>query len=278
MVQISLTLALLLFHLFTLFSEVALLDSRACIVTTIGTHYFLLASALWMMVEGLTLFLKTTDSVLHAETTHFYKLLRYVTGWGVPVFIVGIVAVIGLKNGYYIDQTPSLLPTGSNGLPEYQKCWLSRSLTIYGAIIPVSLTILINFCVLVKVGIFIYNMSRSSEQFKPSQSDENNTSHLKAVFYAVLKLVPVLGTTWILLLVAGENVGLLYVATIMNGLQGVFLLVIYCVLGSAVRNAFMRYIKMRFMNSESELKLSTRRKTTETGVSQRVEEVTESQM
>ncbi|XP_078492108.1 uncharacterized protein LOC144747735 [Ciona intestinalis] len=118
MVQISLTLALLLFHLFTLFSEVALMDSKACIVTTIGTHYFLLASALWMMVEGLTLLLKTTDSVLHAETTHLYKLLRYITGWGIPVFIVGIVAVIGLKNGYYIDQTPPLLPTGLYGFGE----------------------------------------------------------------------------------------------------------------------------------------------------------------
>jgi len=135
---------------------------------------------------------------------------RLVVGWGVPLLVVSISSSVGFATGTYMSKTPELL----GPLPDinkYQQCWLNKKnliLFIGGLLAPVTAPLILNLLILIKVGYFVFWMSKKTDNFKPSDNRSNrkqsvigkNKEHIKASLKGCAVLLPVLGVPWILLL------------------------------------------------------------------------------
>ena len=138
-----------------------------------------------------------------------------VVGWGVPLLVVSISSSIGLANGTYMSKTPKLLePLPDNN--KYQRCWLNKNnhiLFVGGLLVPVAAPLILNLLILIKVGYFVFWMSKKTDNFKPSDNRSNrkqnvigkNKEHIKASLKGCVVLLPVLGVPWILLLLTGMH-------------------------------------------------------------------------
>ncbi|KAJ7985822.1 hypothetical protein DPEC_G00344450 [Dallia pectoralis] len=85
-----------------------------CVVTAAATHYSLLCTLTWFVLEGFHLWLL----IIRVFNIHFHRYLLKLglVGWGVPGFIVIIIAACG-KYGEYIIQL--------NDGGVVQMCWLT---------------------------------------------------------------------------------------------------------------------------------------------------------
>nr|CAB3250675.1 probable G-protein coupled receptor 133 [Phallusia mammillata] len=258
LIQLNLSAALLVFHLLNLLHDVALRKKLACETLAVGLHFTFLATGMWMTMEAVTLCLKTTEyamTSLHNNTRR--GVVKLLFGWGIPALLVLISASIGLSNQTYLDMNPMYRKTRDiKTTTIYSKCWLGveGSTLLAWAITPIALVWIVNAAVVIRVTWFVYVMSAKTESLKPSQKDEKpllNTEHLKAALKSLVLLLPVLGIPYILAFLANvepyeASVAFMYINAVLNGLQGVFVLLVYCVLGKEVRTLFLRYLQRRF--------------------------------
>jgi hypothetical protein len=63
-------------------------------------HYLYLAAFIWMLLEGLHLFLTVRNLKVanYTSTSRFKKRLIYPLGYGTPAVIVAVSAIIGHRN------------------------------------------------------------------------------------------------------------------------------------------------------------------------------------
>ncbi|KAL7978485.1 hypothetical protein Chor_004302, partial [Crotalus horridus] len=82
-----------------MFSELAKINQGVCFAVTAFLHLFFMAAFAWMLVEGLLLWSKVVAvNMSEDRRMRFY----YVTGWGLPVLIVGVTLATSF-NKYVAD-------------------------------------------------------------------------------------------------------------------------------------------------------------------------------
>ncbi|RLV93911.1 hypothetical protein DV515_00013304 [Chloebia gouldiae] len=200
----NLILALAAGEALLMFSELAKSNQVLCFMVTAFLHLFFMAAFSWMLVEGLLLWSKVVAvNMSEGRRMKFY----YVTGWGLPVLIVGVT-----------------LATSSNKYVAANHCWLNvQTKVIWAFVGPVLFILAVNSFVLLRVvTVTVASARRRSKMLTPNSSLENQMgTQLWAMAKPVLVLLPVLGLTWLCGLLVPLSIVWAYVFVVLNSLQGI---------------------------------------------------------
>ncbi|XP_078483239.1 uncharacterized protein LOC100183121 [Ciona intestinalis] len=254
-VQINLVMALLLLNVVIIFHDLALTNERLCVLSAAATHYFILAAGSWMLLEGITLLMKTSKKVLRYSVQNKTKVNNYrlLLGWGVSGLYFFVVIITGFVTDTYLLENPN----PPRGAPVYNRCWLNpiSGILWWGLVAPIAVIFIINLAILIRVGRMVYKMRSGERVLAPStrrRTSSEQAKHLTKSFTALLTLTPCLGLTWVFGFFVGNGspvtqVGLMYTNALLNGLQGFFVFLTYCVISRDVNSAIkLEYQRSRF--------------------------------
>ncbi|NXM33866.1 AGRD2 protein, partial [Oxyruncus cristatus] len=206
-----------------MFSELAKSNQVMCFLVTAFLHLFFMAAFSWMLVEGLLLWSKVVAvNMSEDRRMKFY----YVTGWGLPVLIVGVTLATSFKK--YVAAN---------------HCWLNAQTNVIWAFVgPVLFILAVNTFVLLRVVmVTVSSARRRSKMLTPNSSLERQIgAQLWAMAKPVLVLLPVLGLTWVCGVLVHLGIIWAYVFIVLNSLQGLYIFLVYAVYNSEVRNAIQR--------------------------------------
>ncbi|XP_053138110.1 adhesion G-protein coupled receptor D2 isoform X6 [Hemicordylus capensis] len=194
-----------------------------CFAVTAFLHLFFMAAFAWMLVEGLLLWSKVVAvNMSEDRRMRFY----YVTGWGLPVLIVGVTLATSFNN-YVADN----------------HCWLNVQTDIIWAFVgPVLFVLTVNTFVLFRVVmVTVSSARRRSRMLTPNSSLEKQIGvQIWATAKPVLVLLPVLGLTWVCGVLVHLSITWAYIFIVLNSLQGLYIFLVYAIYNSEVRNAIQR--------------------------------------
>ncbi|XP_071430628.1 adhesion G protein-coupled receptor D2 isoform X2 [Pithys albifrons albifrons] len=206
-----------------MFSELAKSNKVLCFMVTAFLHLFFMAAFSWMLVEGLLLWSKVVAvNMSEDRRMKFY----YVTGWGLPVLIVGVTLASSFNK--YVAQN---------------HCWLNAQSNIIWAFVgPVLFILAVNTFVLLRVVmVTVASARRRSKMLTPSSSLESQIGvQIWATAKPILVLLPVLGLTWVCGILVHLSIIWAYVFIVLNSLQGLYIFLVYAIYNSEVRNAIQR--------------------------------------
>ncbi|NWY10793.1 AGRG3 protein, partial [Aphelocoma coerulescens] len=185
---------------------------RTCRVLGGLTHYCLLCCFTWMALEGCQLYLLFVK-VLGIYIHHYLAKLCLI-GWGFPVLVVGVAGVIGSYGEYSIQDMEHQVIA--------RLCWItSKHLLVH----------YITNCGYFGL-IFLFNMAVFGVVTQKSCSLQNTGAvqgHRKPWKVALVAagLFCLLGATWALafLTYGISSAAVLYIFTILNSLQGIFIFI-----------------------------------------------------
>ncbi|XP_043374581.1 cadherin EGF LAG seven-pass G-type receptor 3 [Dermochelys coriacea] len=182
-----------------------------CTVIAILLHYFFLSTFAWLFVQGLHIYRMQTEARnINFGAMRFY----YAIGWGVPAIITGL--AVGLDPEGY-------------GNPDF--CWISiHDKLVWSFAGPITVVIVMNGMMFLLVA----KMSCS-----PGQKETKKKSVLMTLRSSFVLLL-VISTTWLFGLLAVNNSVLAfhYLHTVLCSLQGLAVLVLFCVLNEEVQEAW----------------------------------------
>ncbi|XP_029469892.1 adhesion G-protein coupled receptor D2 [Rhinatrema bivittatum] len=206
-----------------MFSELAKTNEVVCVTVTAFLHLFFMAAFAWMLVEGLLLWSKVVAvNMSEDRRMKFY----YVTGWGLPIIIVGVTLATSF-NKYVADN----------------HCWLNVQADIIWAFVgPVLFVLTVNTFVLFRVVmVTVSSARRRSKMLTPSCSLEKQIGiQIWATAKPVLVLLPVLGLTWLCGVLVHLSIVWAYIFIVLNSFQGLYIFLVYAIYNSEVRNAIQR--------------------------------------
>ncbi|KFV60114.1 putative G-protein coupled receptor 144, partial [Tyto alba] len=183
-------------------SELAKTNQVVCFMVTAFLHLFFMAAFSWMLVEGLLLWSKVVAvNMSEDRRMKFY----YVTGWGLPVVIVGVTLATSF-NKYVADN----------------HCWLNVQTNVIWAFVgPVLFILAVNTFVLFRVVmVTVSSARRRSKMLTPNSSLENQIGiQIWATAKPILVLLPVLGLTWVCGVLVHLSIVWAYVFIGLNSLQ-----------------------------------------------------------
>ncbi|XP_075295299.1 adhesion G protein-coupled receptor D2 isoform X1 [Opisthocomus hoazin] len=204
-------------------SELAKTNQVVCFTVTACLHLFFMAAFSWMLVEGLLLWSKVVAvNMSEDRRMKFY----YVTGWGLPVVVVGVTLATSF-NKYVADN----------------HCWLNIQTNVIWAFVgPVLFILIVNTFVLFRVVmVTVSSARRRSKMLTPNSSLDNQIGiQIWATAKPVLVLLPVLGLTWVCGVLVHLSIVWAYVFIALNSLQGLYIFLVYAIYNSEVRNAIQR--------------------------------------
>lgn len=185
---------------------------RTCRVLGGLTHYCLLCCFTWMALEGCQLYLLFVK-VLGIYIHHYLAKLCLI-GWGFPILVVGVAGVIGSYGEYSIQNMEHQVIA--------RLCWItSKHLLVH----------YITNCGYFGL-IFLFNMAVFGVVTQKSCSLQNTGAvqgHRKPWKVALVAagLFCLLGATWALafLTYGISSSAVLYIFTILNSLQGIFIFI-----------------------------------------------------
>ncbi|NWS54039.1 AGRD2 protein, partial [Chunga burmeisteri] len=185
-----------------MFSELARTNPVMCFTVTAFLHLFFMAAFSWMLVEGLLLWSKVVAvNMSEDRRMKFY----YVTGWGLPVVIVGVTLATSF-NKYVADN----------------HCWLNVQTNVIWAFVgPVLFILAVNTFVLFRVVmVTVSSARRRLKMLTPNSSLENQIGiQIWATAKPILVLLPVLGLTWVCGVLVHLSIIWAYVFIVLNSLQ-----------------------------------------------------------
>ncbi|XP_070820816.1 adhesion G-protein coupled receptor G1-like [Chaetodon trifascialis] len=182
-------------------------------------HWSLLATFTWMALEGFHLYLLLVR--VFNIYVRKYLLKLSLVGWGLPTLTVMVCGIVGVYGKFSLD-----LRDGNNHNSTVQMCWMSsqfpqRLLVSYITTVAFPcLVILYNSCMLGLVVFKLWEVRRDSGWKK---MDKEKGSRLWKDCATVLGLSCVLGLPWGLTSTTYISLTGIYVFTILNSLQGVFM-------------------------------------------------------
>nr|XP_055042587.1 adhesion G-protein coupled receptor G6-like isoform X13 [Misgurnus anguillicaudatus] len=202
-----------------------------CVTVAALLHFFLLTSFTWMGLESIHMYI----ALVKVFNTYIrrYILKFCIVGWGVPAAIVGIVLAASKdsygKNYYGKDEN-------GNGTSEF--CWIRSTVVFYVTCVGYfSMLFLMNVAMFIVVMIQICgrNGKRSNRTLR-----EEILRNLRSV----VSLTFLLGMTWGFAFFAWGPVSLafMYLFSIFNSLQGLFIFVFHCALKENVQKQWRRYL------------------------------------
>ncbi|XP_023487107.1 cadherin EGF LAG seven-pass G-type receptor 1 isoform X2 [Equus caballus] len=179
-----------------------------CTVIAILLHYVYMSTFAWSFVESLHVYRMLTEvRNIDAGPMRFY----YVVGWGIPAIVTGL--AVGLDPQGY-------------GNPDF--CWLSLQDTLIWSFAgPIGTVIIVNTV------IFVLSAKVSCQRKHHYYERKGIVSLLRTAFLLLL----LISATWLLGLLAVNSDVLTfhYLFAIFSCLQGLFVLLFYCVLNREVR-------------------------------------------
>jgi hypothetical protein len=214
-VHINFVIALMLALVFFLGGINQSHNDKVCQAMTVIMHYFFLAIFCWMLCEGILLYMMV---VVVFDSGKTYSALFFALGWGLPLVIVGV--SFGARYDYYGNSDYCFL-TQHNGL-------------IYAFVGPMIAILLVN------LGIFIVVLKIVVSRV--SDIAGRRVAYVKSGLRAAAVLMPIMGLTWAVGVFAVDSLSLplAYMFTILNSLQGLFVLIFHCLLDKGVQNSFSR--------------------------------------
>ncbi|XP_037001741.2 adhesion G protein-coupled receptor E3 [Artibeus jamaicensis] len=229
--HLQLCICLFLAHLLFLTAIDRTEHKVLCAIIAGALHYLYLASFTWMLLEGLHLFLTARNLAVvnYSSMNRFMKWLMFPVGYGVPAVIVAISAA----------SRPHLY-----GTPD--RCWLHlKQGFIWGFLGPVCAIICVNLV------FFLLVLCILKKKLSSINSEVSTIRNIRMLTLKATAQLFILGCTWCLgVLQLGPAARVMaYLFTIINGLQGVFLFLVYCILSQQVRKWFGNIMKPK---SESE--------------------------
>ncbi|CAK8673012.1 unnamed protein product [Clavelina lepadiformis] len=262
-----LVLALVGFHIMQLFASVAENSknetSTPCIMVASLTHFLLLGVFMWMLCEGITLHLSVINVFQDTKT---FKIGRYFLGWGLPLFLsVGTLSyglslrpyptcyVQGVGQQSCLGQVENRGAQYQDAQPKQQiieRCCIStESYLIWALVIPAGLVLVLNLIVLLRVSYVIAQSSKAIHRnHKPlSERKQRDHKHSRKAAKGALLLMPILGLPWAFGFIPQSltHSSLLYVFTVLNSTQGIFILLFYCIMNNEVKCVVANYLRRK---------------------------------
>lgn len=201
-------------------------------------HYLYLASFMWMLLEGLYLFLTVRNLKVanYSSSGRFKKRFMYPVGYGIPAFIVAVSAITRHKN--YGTHT---------------HCWLSlHKAFIWSFLGPVAAIILINLVFYFQT-IWILRSKLSSLNKEVSTLQDTKIMTLKAIVQLfVLGCSGGIGLFMVIEFEKTVKLIIAYLFTIINVLQGVLIFVVHCLLNRQVRMEYKKWFRKMHKGVEIE--------------------------
>ncbi|XP_065916123.1 uncharacterized protein [Dysidea avara] len=186
-----------------------------CTVVAALLHYLFTAVFSWMLCEGILLYVFLVKVFNLGSFTK--KKLYFIFGWGIPVPIVAI--SVGIAHDHY-------------GTDEF--CWISTDDgTIWAFAGPMLLIVTVNTVILFMVFYVLYK----TKSQKMRADTAKRIAVVKSLLKATVVLLPLLGLTWVFgLLAVNKNTSVFaWLFTVLNSLQGLFLLSFHVIRNDKVR-------------------------------------------
>ncbi|XP_065911124.1 latrophilin-like protein LAT-2 [Dysidea avara] len=189
----------------------------SCIIVAVLLQYFFISTFCWMLCEGVMLYMMLVNVFGNKPNR---RRFFFILGWGPAIPIVAISA--GIVHRHY-------------GTDDY--CWIkSEDGAIAAFIAPIGAMILIN-CVFLGITLkVLYQNTRNTIHERAS----TNAATAKDLLKAIVVLLPLLGLTWIIgvLAVNDDTVAFAWIFAILNSLQGVFIFIFHVVRNKQVAKEF----------------------------------------
>ncbi|XP_077139220.1 adhesion G-protein coupled receptor G6 isoform X3 [Ranitomeya variabilis] len=251
-ILMNLSTALLFLNLFFLLDGwLASFDiNELCIAVAAVLHFFLLASFTWMGLEAVHMYI----ALVKVFNTYIrrYILKFCIIGWGVPAIVVAIVLASTHKDSAY---GKSMYGQDSDGNGD-AFCWIKSNIVFYvtcAAYFGVMFLMNIAMFIVVMVQICGRNGKRTNRSIR-----EEVLRNMRSV----VSLTFLLGMTWGFAFFAWGNATLafMYLFTIFNSLQGLFIFVFHCALKENVQKQWRRHLccgKLRLPDNSDWSKTAT---------------------
>ncbi|XP_038824009.1 adhesion G-protein coupled receptor G6 [Salvelinus namaycush] len=202
-----------------------------CVAVAVFLHFFLLTSFTWMGLESIHMYI----ALVKVFNTYIrrYILKFCIVGWGLPAAIVAIVVAFD-KNSYGKIQYGK----GETGQGSSEFCWIRSQVVFYVTCVGYfSVLFLLNVAMFIVVMIQICgrNGKRSNHTLR-----EEMLRNLRSV----ISLTFLLGMTWGFAFFAWGpvNLAFMYLFSIFNSLQGLFIFIFHCALKENVQKQWRRYL------------------------------------
>nr|CAB3220060.1 adhesion G-protein coupled receptor D1-like [Phallusia mammillata] len=219
------------------------MHQTSCIMFTVTNHYCLLSLGMWFLVEGIRLMMATSFPYTFQSQEPDERLKVFIVmGWIIPVFIVGSAAGVGFPLDIYMKPQPLYgechkYASQSLPIPKYDRCWLVPGTLIFNSTVvaPLAFVLFINLIIIVKTTHVIFNSRRMRNRGEnPGTEDALRSAKSFVLFFLML------GGTWILAFFTGtgndiSNTVLMYFHSLVNGLQGIVVFLLYCIMDDIIR-------------------------------------------
>ncbi|XP_069783232.1 adhesion G protein-coupled receptor E5-like isoform X1 [Narcine bancroftii] len=201
-----------------------------CGVIAAVLHYLFLAVFVWMLLEGVQLYLMV--EVVFATKVPLERYIYWI-GYGLPVVVVGISA------GVY-----------HRGYGTTSACWLTtQNHFSCSFFVPAIFICLVNLIILCKTLVKLLHVI----------SDQKNLRKNRVFTLTAIGQLAILGCTWIFggLFIENATIPMMYIFTILNSFQGLFIFVMHCLMWKKVREFYRRSFKKCFHQSFKWTPIST---------------------
>ncbi|NXU16476.1 AGRG6 protein, partial [Pardalotus punctatus] len=236
-ILMNLSTALLFLNLiFLLDGWIASFDiDGLCIAVAALLHFFLLATFTWMGLEAVHMYI----ALVKVFNTYIrrYILKFCIIGWGLPALVVAIVLASANTNASHV-YGKELYGKDANGQGGDDFCWIKNEVVFY-----VTCAGYFGIMFLMNVAMFIVVMvqicGRNGKRTNRSLKEE-----ILRNLRSVVSLTFLLGMTWGFAFFAWGPLTLafLYLFSIFNSLQGLFIFVFHCAMKENVQKQWRRHL------------------------------------
>ncbi|KFW92332.1 G-protein coupled receptor 126, partial [Phalacrocorax carbo] len=235
-ILMNLSTALLFLNLiFLLDGWIASFDiDGLCIAVAALLHFFLLATFTWMGLEAVHMYI----ALVKVFNTYIrrYILKFCIIGWGLPALVIAIILASANTNARYV-YGKELYGRDDNGQGD-DFCWIKNEVVFY-----VTCAGYFGIVFLINVAMFIVVMvqicGRNGKRTNRSLKEE-----ILRNLRSVVSLTFLLGMTWGFAFFAWGPLTLpfLYLFSIFNSLQGLFIFVFHCAMKENVQKQWRRHL------------------------------------
>ncbi|KFQ30673.1 G-protein coupled receptor 126, partial [Merops nubicus] len=206
-----------------------------CIAVAALLHFFLLATFTWMGLEAVHMYI----ALVKVFNTYIrrYILKFCIIGWGLPALVIAIVLASANTNASHI-YGKELYGKDANGQGGDDFCWIKNEVVFY-----VTCAGYFGIMFLMNVAMFIVVMvqicGRNGKRTNRSLKEE-----ILRNLRSVVSLTFLLGMTWGFAFFAWGPLTLpfLYLFSIFNSLQGLFIFVFHCAMKENVQKQWRRHL------------------------------------
>ncbi|NWH29378.1 AGRG6 protein, partial [Chloropsis hardwickii] len=206
-----------------------------CIAVAALLHFFLLATFTWMGLEAVHMYI----ALVKVFNTYIrrYILKFCIIGWGLPALVIGIVLASANTNASDV-YGKQLYGRDANGQGGDDFCWIKNEVVFYvtcAGYFGIMFLMNIAMFIVVMVQICGRNGKRTNRSLK-----EEVLRNLRSV----VSLTFLLGMTWGFAFFAWGPLTLpfLYLFSIFNSLQGLFIFVFHCAMKENVQKQWRRHL------------------------------------